>query len=188
LTFNRQFLSAFRAAETPCFALGLVEERKQPCGFVALRPDEAIPPEIASRGFRFGHSLLGNADYEVIHFAFAFYGFTTYNVLVNPNNPLVRTVLTTMVANGDYFFFALNPDGGVTAFRLDIGQADVAGLKTHLPRIQRSATTVAQYRKTVAWFETHPDPVGVLLHWVCRDSVGYLDLTNDRVDWTPARE
>ena len=34
----------------------------------------------------FGHSLLGTAAYEVIHFAFMFYGFVTYNVLINPNN------------------------------------------------------------------------------------------------------
>ena len=51
----------------------------------------------------FGHSVLGNADFEVVHFAFHFYGFKTYNALVNPSNPLVRTVLTTMVESGDYF-------------------------------------------------------------------------------------
>jgi hypothetical protein len=30
---------------------GLVEERKQPCGFLALRPAEVIPPEISGLGF-----------------------------------------------------------------------------------------------------------------------------------------
>ena len=57
-------------------------------------------------GFRFGHSLLGTREYEVLHFAFAFYGFEAYNVLVNPNNPLVQTVLTTMVDSRDYFFLS----------------------------------------------------------------------------------
>jgi hypothetical protein len=33
LTMNGQFIRDFIAAESPCFALGLVEERKQPCGF-----------------------------------------------------------------------------------------------------------------------------------------------------------
>ena len=37
LTVNGQFMRDFMAEESPCFALGLVEERKQPCGFLALR-------------------------------------------------------------------------------------------------------------------------------------------------------
>ena len=42
LTVNGQFIRDFIAAESPCFALGLVEERKQQCGFLALRADEVI--------------------------------------------------------------------------------------------------------------------------------------------------
>ena len=95
LTMNGQFIRDFIAAESPCFALGLVEERKQQCGFLALRPDEVIPPEISAVGFNFGHALLGTAEFEVIQFAFQFYGFETYNVLVNPNNHLVKRVLIT---------------------------------------------------------------------------------------------
>jgi hypothetical protein len=59
LTMNGQFIRDFIAAESPCFALGLVEERKRQCGFLALRPDEVIPPEISALGFNFGHALLG---------------------------------------------------------------------------------------------------------------------------------
>ena len=66
LTMNGQFIRDFIAAESPCFALGLVEERKQQCGFLALRPDEVIPPEISAVGFNFGHALLGTAEFEVI--------------------------------------------------------------------------------------------------------------------------
>ena len=47
LTVNGQFIRDFMAEESPCFALGLVEERKQPCGFLALRPAEVISPEIS---------------------------------------------------------------------------------------------------------------------------------------------
>lgn len=90
LTVNRQFMSDLIAAETPCFALGLVEERKRQRGFLALRPDREIPPDVSNGGFRFGHSLLGNADFEVVNVAFDFYGFETYNVLVNSNNVLVQ--------------------------------------------------------------------------------------------------
>ena len=58
LTVNGQFMRDFMAEESPCFALGLVEERKQTCGFLALRPTEVIPPEISGLGFNFGHALL----------------------------------------------------------------------------------------------------------------------------------
>src|SRR5271166_573092 len=50
LTMNGQFMRDFMAEESPCFALGLVEECKQPCGFLALRPVEVIPPEISGLG------------------------------------------------------------------------------------------------------------------------------------------
>jgi hypothetical protein len=65
----------------------------------------------------------------VIQFAFQFYGFETYNVLVNPNNHLVKRVLITMVESGDYFFFAISPNRSVTAFRSEIGQEKLAGLR-----------------------------------------------------------
>ena len=87
LTVNGQFMRDFMAEESPCFALGLVEERKQPCGFLALRPAEVIPPEISGLGFNFGHALLGTTEFEVIQFVFHFYGFETYNMLVNPEQP-----------------------------------------------------------------------------------------------------
>ena len=45
-----------------------------------------------------------------------FYGFETYNMLVNPNNRLVKKVLMRMVESGDYFFFAF--DKHVTLHRL----------------------------------------------------------------------
>src|SRR6516225_6658134 len=93
LTVNRQFMSDFLSAETPCFALGLVGERKRQSGFIALRLDEPLSPEITNAGFRFGHSLYGTTDFETVHFAFYFYGFHAYNVLVNPINGLVMAVL-----------------------------------------------------------------------------------------------
>ena len=107
LTVNRSFIRDFLAAESPCFALGLVEARRHMGGFLALRPPTVIPPAITDAGFRFGHALLGNADFVVVQFVFAFYGFETYNVLVNPNNLLVRTVVTTMVQNEDAQFITI---------------------------------------------------------------------------------
>ena len=55
---------------------------------------------------RFGHSLLGGDTFEVIHFAFEFYEFRTWNLLINPSNPLVQAVQMRILEDEDYFFFA----------------------------------------------------------------------------------
>ena len=185
LTVNRSFMAEFIAAYTPCFALGMVEEQQQH-GFLALRPDTPIPPHISDLGFNFGHSLLGNAHFEVIQFVFAFYGFQTYHALLNPNNPLVQQVLAQMIESGDYFFFALNPDNRVTAFRSEIGDETLSELKANLTRIQHSTTNDSQYEQAVVHFAKHPDPKGIVLNWVCRDSLDYLDLSTDRMTMNPA--
>jgi len=186
LIVNGRFIGDFLAAPAPCCALGLLEERQTIRGLLALRPAEAIPPAVSNVGFNFGHSLLGTADFEVVHFAFQFYGFATYQVLLNPNNPLVRTVLKTMVASGDYFFLVLDPDQGVTAFRSDIEPQQWVGLKDHLERILRSKTTEAQYRQAVAHFQRKLKATDHYLNWVCRDTIEYLDLTQDRLEMSPS--
>jgi hypothetical protein len=175
----------FMAEESPCFALGLVEERKQLCGFLALRPAEVIPPEISGLGSNFGHALLGTTEFELIQFVFHFYGFETYNMLINPNNRLVKKVLMRMVESGDYFFFAISPNQSVTAFRSEIGQKNLAGLSTNLRQIQGSTTTDAQYQRALAQFRRRPDPPGQVLNWVCRDNLSYLDLTKNRLEMDP---
>jgi hypothetical protein len=186
LTVNRSFMQAFIAAETPCCALGLVEESGRPCGLIALQPDQEIPAAITDGGFDFGHSLLGTAAFEVIHFAFEFYGFATYNVLINPNNALVQAVLERMIDDGDYFFFSLEASGRITAFRAEIGQETLAGIRVNRSRIRQSTTTEMEYRKALSAFAANPEPEGTLLHWVCRDTIDYLDLTHDRLTLNPA--
>jgi len=186
LVVNRLFMQAFLAAEPPCLALGLVEERQQPCGMLALRLDEAIPPAIADRGFEFGHALYGSTAFVVLHLVFAFPGFQTYNVLLNPNNLVVQAVLRTMLDDGDYFFFALQPHGQVTAFRADIGSEGLAVLRANRARLQASTATAEQYQQAITAFAAKPEPAGVLLQWVCRDQHAALDLTTDRLTLTPA--
>ena len=44
----------------------------------------------------------------------------TYNMLVNPNNRLVKKVLMRMVESGDYFFFAISPNQSVALSDLDL--------------------------------------------------------------------
>jgi hypothetical protein len=186
LTVNRLLVSTFLAEQTPCLALGLVEEGIDQCALIPLRLDQAIPRTVSAVGFRFGNALLGASRWKVVHFAFEFYGFATYNVLINPSDPVARSVLITMIDTGDYFFLALDSDRRATAFRSAIGTDNLAGLRANLSRLQGSATTDAQYRQAVSQFERHPDPPGTLLTWVCRTNVEYLDLAQDRLVLSPA--
>jgi len=186
LVVNRAFMQAFLAAAIPCCALGLVEADRRPYGLLALRLDTPLSPSIAAGGFEFGHSVLGTSTYEVIHLAFVFTGFQTYHVLLNPNTPLVRAVLATMLDGGEYFFFALDPQHHVTAFRADLRDASLEGLHAHRARLHASATTAAQYRQALAAFARDPQPPGTLLHWVCQEELAALDLATDRLALTPA--
>lgn len=186
LTVNRSMIQDFLDAPDPCFAMGLVEERKRQCGFLALRPGVQIPPQITQGGFSFGHALLGTSKFDVLHFCFHFYGFGTYNVLVNPNNDIVRRVLDTMIESGDYHFFCISPDKRATAFRTDIGTGEMLSFSDHLVRIRKSRTNERQYWEAVRQFEQRPEPPGMLLQWVCNDNPNYLDLVSDRLEMSPS--
>jgi hypothetical protein len=187
LTINRGFMAEFLDADPPCFGLGLVEMGDVRCALVALRPEQPIPRHITAGGFAFGHSLLGGDGWEVVHFAFEFYGHATYNALVNPSDPVARAVLEVMVGTGDYFFFAINADRrGATAFRSGIGAKSLAGLKANMGRIRRSTTSEAHYRLATKQFEVSPEPPGTLLTWVCQGNTDHLDLVEDRLVLSPA--
>ena len=191
LTINGVFIDAFLRAPAPCFALGLIEERRRSCGFLAIRPEDIVPSEVTRSGFRFGHSLLGTSQYAVVHFVFKFSGYGRYHALVNPNNPIVCAVLTRMVESGTYFFMAINPNGSATVFNADVGQgsgSNLAGLKSNLPRILQEETTEAEYQQAFSRFQIDPQPPGKMLHWVCRDDTACLDLTSDRLEMSPVPE
>lgn len=177
LTLNALFVRDLMAANPRCFALGYVKERQSISGFLALRPEKAIPSTSTQQGFRFGHSVLGCNGSPVLHFAFEFYGHATYHSLVNPGNPIVQRVLATMIETEDYFFFAINPDQTVTAFRSHLEHADLAGLKTNQARFKQASCAPTQYETACKVFAKNPDPPGLLMEWVCRDNLEYLDVT-----------
>lgn len=186
LTLNELFVRDLISADTPCFALGLVEERKETSGFLALRPSHNIPANISSLGFKLGHSLIGTSQYEAVQFVFEFYGFATYSVILNPNNPIVRQVLSKMIDTQDYFIFAINPDQRANTFRSNIGGDDLIGLKANLPRIFASGTTNEQYEDLVEKYVKKPLIKSHVLNWVCRDNKEYLDINKYPFEISPA--
>ena len=188
MTVNRSFIQALIAADAPCCGLGLVEVNQKKSGFVAMRPGEIIPEASLSKGFNFGHSLYGSSQFEVVHFAFEFYGFKQYHTLMNPSNPLVQVVLKTMLENRDYFFFSIEEkSGSVTTFRNEINDEVMTSFQRDWPRIEASTTTKPQYDKAVSSFiQDNTYPTGSMMHWLELESLSYLDLEIDRLDLTPA--
>jgi hypothetical protein len=185
LTMNRLFVGDLMAEEPPCFAMGYVEQRQALSGFFALRPEQTIPSASTDQGFCFGHCVLGLDGSPVLQFTFEFYDHARYHALVNPGNPIVQAVLSTMIATEDYFFFAINPDQTVTAFRSHLESPDLGGLRTNMERFGNVTCTPAQYETVRAAFGKNPQPPGHLLEWVCRDNPDYLDLTRNRLKLNP---
>ena len=187
LTLNRLFVSDLMAASAPCFAMGYVEVERQPSvsGFLALRPDEPISSASTDRGFDLAHCALGHADRPVLQFTFEFYDHIRYHALVNPSKSIVREVLHTMVNTADYFFFAINPDHPVTAFRSHLEHVNLAGLRTNLENFGQEVCPPEHYEKVSQAFAMSPGPPGRMMEWVCRDNPEYLDLTQHRLALNP---
>lgn len=185
LTVNELFIHDLMAANPPCFAFGYVEDQGSKSGFIALRPEAPIPAISTEQGFRFGHSVLGPSTSPVLHFAFEFYGHATYHGLVPAGNPIIQAVIATMLETEDYFFFAINPDQGVTAFRSQLECADLAGLRANRELFSDAICTPEQYERAVKAFTKNPDPPGQVMEWVCRNNWDYLDLTRFPLELTP---
>jgi len=185
LTVNEDFIRDFISEKTPCFSLGIIEEKGKEVGFMAIRPDVDIPLETLNQGFNFGHSLIGNQNNVLLHFAFLFYGFSRYDVLINPDNPLVKKVLSTMMDNGDYLFLSIAKDLSVTTFREQINQGDFVEIKSNFSKIQNSKTTNSKYLELVSTYRKNIEPGVILMDWVCYENIDYMDLTKNRILMNP---
>ena len=186
LILNRRFVEDLVAASAPCFAMGVVDDGSATYPFLALRPVDEIPQDVTHGGFNFGHSVLGTSEYEIVHFAFEFYRYRTFNTLVNPSDPVTKTVLAMMIEKKEYFFFAINPSGAVVAFKSEVGEYQLDGIISNLPRLMNSKTTDEQYDAALTKFSDNPRPMGPMLHWVCRKNEKYLDLSDEIIELNPA--
>lgn len=185
LTVNKLLIRDLMAAQAPCFSLGYVEDRKEKSGFIAVRPEKAIPNQVTKQGMNFGHSVLGTSQYKVLHFGFEFYGHATYHGLVPAGNPIIQAVIDTMLHTQDYFFFAINPDQTVTAFRSQFSIHDPAGLRTNQEQFSDGTCSSEHYELAVEAFTKSPDPPGTVMNWVCRNNWDYLDLKRYPLDLNP---
>jgi len=187
LTLNRQFIGDFSDAAAPCCALGLVKSASTVTGFFAVKPEPAIPNHVLGLGIGFGHRMIAAHDNSsVCQFAFNFYGFAQYSVLVNPSNGLALKAMETMVEQKDYFFFILSPDDRVSAFRSELDDENLAGMRDSIPMMRSATTSEVAFEQAVSAFSRAPDPANMkILNWVCRDNPTYFDLEGDTIDLPP---
>jgi hypothetical protein len=180
LETNGQFMRDFLAASPPCCAMGLVQKNGQrQYALFALRPSVQIPSHIAYAGGGLGIALLGPPPHEVVCLGFQFPELATYYLLVNPSNPLIRAVLTTLLDTGNTVFLALTSGQDVIGLKTDTEAGTWQELAENRRRILESTTTMNQYQQIVRDFHRGLEPPGQLLDWVCRNP-GYLDLTQNR--------
>lgn len=182
LTLNGRFLRAFMDAEAPCAALGLVEEAGQTRGFVAARTRERLPAHTAQSGFDLGYELLGNDRYQLMHFVLRFQDLPPYDILLNPNNPVVRKVVDVMRETAQYFFFMVETHGMV-AFHQTMDRAGLEWFHRYGSVVHTATTTPQDYERALQRF-TADERLrhGRLLDWVCRDDTASLDLREDRLE------
>lgn len=176
LILNRLLVQDLMQSDAPCFALGYVSDGQSLTGFIGMRPASPIPPAVTQPGFRLGHSIRGNDQEYVLHFAFEFYDHAVYSGLVNPDNVLINSVLAKMLETQDYFFLAINPDNTVTAFRSQWENDDLIGLKANLAHYSDHYCTPAYYEKAYRSYTQNPEPAGHVMAWACRDNPDYLNL------------
>ncbi|MFT2793852.1 hypothetical protein ACMV5I_28060 [Serratia sp. T13T92] len=185
LSVNSLFIEDLMLDNPPCFAFGYVEERGEKCGFIALRPEISIPTESTQQGMHFGHSVIGTMEEPVLHFAFEFYGHATYHGLVPSGNPIIQAVLNTMLETEDYFFFAINPDNSITAFRSPLDGTMLMQLQNTHDVFWRAICSDERYEQTVTQFNKNIHQPENVLKWVCRNNWDYLNLTKYRMELYP---
>ena len=134
---------------------------------------------------RFGHSVIGTMEEPVLHFAFEFYGHATYHGLVPSGNPIIQAVLNTMLETGDYFFFAINPDNSITAFRSPLDGTMLMQLQNTQDVFGRSICSDGRYEQTVTQFNQNIYQPENVMKWVCRNNWDYLNLTKYRMELYP---
>lgn len=183
LTVNGSTIGELFAAGAPAFAMGLVEEAGQLGGMFAMHLDGPLPHSLT--GFRFGNALLGNDDCVVVQFIFEFYDFARYEVVVDACSSVVRAVLGKMLDTGECQFFVFDRDGQATAFKSDPRDGTVSGLRDNWPTIASATNSAAQFKQAESVFARRLATGGTLLNWVCRENVGNLDLSQDRLHLNP---
>ena len=135
----------------------------------------------------FGHGLhKAGVHRPVVRFAFHFYGHAQYTVLINPTAPLALQAIETMASQRDYFFFLLNPEGQVFAFRSEIDAKNLAGIEDSLPLMRTAQTSDSDYDIVVDVVRNAPTPSDFhYMNWVCRDDPSFTDLEHNIIALDP---
>lgn len=189
VVLNERLLSDLILAKAPCFALGYVEHQGGLVGCFVFRPDETIPVDLTEQNIHVAHSLMTIGDAPILELTFRFHERTSYSGLINPGNPFVQDVLTMMLEMEEYFFFTLNPDNSVMAFRAQYCLQTMLNIKTDLAGLDVFEAmgfdrdcSVEQYEEAVQRHAETLQSPGRPMTWTCRDNADYLDMRKNRLE------
>ena len=179
LIFNGTFLESF-VNETPsCAALGIVEIRGEKKGFLAINT-EPLADSTTQNGFDLGIQFLGKTDFLTLHLILNFNQDCIFDVLLNLNAEVSKSVLRLWEQTGDYFFFLINNGGGLTAFSQDISSAWYDN--KYFDIIAKAKNSKSQYDKAVKDFKNKNMGHGMFLDYIYQNNIEYLDLEENRFE------
>jgi hypothetical protein len=179
MTFNKNFVSGFVEESRPCAALGIIEIAGQQKGFLAFKPDKAFSASTGQNGFDLGSELLGTDKVAVLHLILKFDSMHVYDVLLNLNSPVVKTVLKVWEKTGNYFFFAFR-ESGFTAFEQTLGEAWYRD--NYFGMAETAINTRSQYEDSVNAIKKTDMLYGTYIDLIFQDEVGFLNLTENRFE------
>lgn len=173
---NLDFMAEFQKSAAPCFALGIVEIDDHPTPVLAIKTKQPLPADVLSGEFEFGHALHGTTDTMLLQFTFQFYGHSGYQTLLNPANPMVQSVISTLVTSGQSVVLISTPGKPNSLFRAGVDHENLAGMREVLAAMPSVTTTDGRYERQVRVFKRNEASSGTMLKWVCRDNLDYLDV------------
>ena len=179
MAFNKNFISNFVKEDRPCAALGIVEIAGQQKGFLAFKPDKDFDESMGQNGFDLGSELLGTSEMAILHLILNFGNNHIYDVFLNLNSPVAKSVFRVWEETDDYYFFAFR-ENGFTAFDQTLGEA--WHRDNYFRMIEKAENTVSQYENAVNSIKDTDMVYGNYIDLVFQNEVDFLDLTENRFE------
>ncbi len=179
ITISYQLAEALVDGPSPAFAIGICEEGGEQSGLMAIRVDEDLPEGLGIHApMRIGHSLVASTrtDVPLPYFNFSFPGFRDFDVILKPDDPVVRKVLGMIVVTQRYFMLVIGRNHSATAFGGEATPSNFVGLADNLPRLLVANLTEADYQRALS-SETQLSRTPVQrMHWVARGAQSPMKL------------
>ncbi len=179
LVLNEKFMHEFTAAEPPCFGMGYLEINGEVNGFFALRPVQSINPADCY-DTRFDHSQIQKAHNTISALTFEFGASEdSYDVLLNPESPVIHAVLETMIRTQRSVMLLFNGNA-IASSHMKLAGNNLNVIKKILEAQQGITCSEETYDEIHQILSGDRGVHNILMQWVCRNDMTYLDLSTHR--------